>query len=107
MKYLSLIVLAFALVACNTPPSRLAYNSLATVGQTEAAAYTGYLDLVFHGTVRTNDVPSVTGKHLVFKLAFDAACDVAGSSTNITAAPQALLNAAAAVDAAIAAAKGN
>jgi hypothetical protein len=110
MKRLGLTLLAAAALAvasgfllggCQTPPSRIAYNSLATTGTTVSTAYQGYLELVLRGQVATNDVPAITAKYREFKASFDAACQLAAYSTNFTETPVEVLAKAGAVTAAI------
>lgn len=106
MKKLVLsIVLAIACTAlvapvftgCGTPPSRLAYNSLATTGTTVSTAYQAYLQEVLQGLVPTNDVPKITAQYRQFKVLFDAACVTASFSTNFTSTPPEVVTAGAAV----------
>lgn len=92
------LCLGLIIVGCSLPASRKAYNSLAAIGLSENSSVTAYYTLVVQGIVATNDVPAVTFKHLAFKGLFDKACNMAGSATNWTAAPEEVLQAASAVD---------
>lgn len=112
MKTIRLLLLTLALCvapltfqACNTSPTRLVYNSLATTGTSVSTAYQAYLQEVVQGTLPTNDVPAVTAQYRQFKVVFDAACVTASFATNITETPPEVAIAASSVTSAIVKAK--
>lgn len=93
-------------VGCQTPASKVVYNTLATVEATTAMAFEGYLDAVAKGKASTNSVPAVTAKYKTFRVVFTAAVEVAAGNKAATA-PASIESAAQDVMLAITAAKGN
>lgn len=84
-------LLVFALAwGCSTSQRRATYNSLASVGYTTDAAVKGYLDLVIHGQISTNSVPTVARDYQTFQVAFNAAVALAQFNTNAVAPPDVL-----------------
>ncbi len=94
-------------IGCNANQQRIAYNSLASTGTTEQTAFEAYMDSVFKGITKTNDVPRVAEAHRQFKAVFDSACALAGSSTNWITPPAEVYQAAAEVQQTISNAKAN
>lgn len=67
--------------SCTTSSQRTAVNSLFSVGQGVDTAYRVYLDQVVQGTVKTNDVPTVSRAYNAFQASFAAAVALS-SGTN-------------------------
>jgi len=72
---------------CKTQSTQtVAYNSLATVGQTVNSAYSAYIDLVIKKSVSTNQVESISRAYNTFQQGFSVA--VAAARFSLTnAAP--------------------
>lgn len=102
-----LCVAPLTFTGCGTPPQRVAYNTLATLGTGTSQAYQAYLQQVIQGNVATNDVPKVTAQYRQFIALYNAACVAASVSTNFAAVTPELQNAANAVTSAITTAKTN
>lgn len=85
-----LAVLALLLMpACHG--NRASYNTLAVVGNTATAAYSGYMDMVVKGQVATNPVPRVATTYNTFQGAYGLA--VTAAQFNLTnLAPDNVLN---------------
>lgn len=52
-----LILVSCLMIGCQTPPDRIAYNTIGSVEDTATAAYDGYVGLVINHTLPTNDLP--------------------------------------------------
>lgn len=72
---------------CTNPPSRIAYNSIATVAQGAQSAYDSYTQLVILGQIPTNDFPKISKQYDLLQTAVGLAIQVARQDTNAVAPP--------------------
>lgn len=80
-------VAPLVLTSCTTSQQRITYNTLASVGMTVNSTYSGYLDAVVRGQVKTNGVPKISLLYNQFQGAYSVAISVAQfNPTNV--APQ-------------------
>lgn len=79
---------------CSSPPSRIAFNTLASVQKGTIQAYDRFLDGVLAGRISTNNVPKVSQAFNSFQSTMGAALVLAQFSTNAPATEKVLVEAA-------------
>lgn len=89
-QLLSIGLLAALLVGCSTTARRALHNTLYSVNVTTTAAYTGYIELVMAGQLKTNSVPKVSQQYSAFQRTFNLAVEQAQFQTNALASVEVL-----------------
>lgn len=84
MKRLLIIPLLAILIGCASQVANT-YKTLSALQMTTSAAYSGYLDLVVTGQLKTNSVPTVSRDYTLYLAAWNAAVSIASQGTNAPA----------------------
>lgn len=81
--YTSLLLAAsISLIGCAGGTNRTTYTTLGATEKAVVLSYDGYLDSVFKGTSRTNELPTIAKSFDAFQSSFKVAVSAASGNTN-------------------------